>query len=100
MVEDFYFRGVTLIDSGAELNCIKEGIIPIEYCVPSSKNLCGSDGSSLDVSYKLKKHFFEKKFCKRFFLLKKKFSGKNLFHKYSWDNNFKFHKSSINYAYI
>jgi len=32
IVEDFFVSAIALIDSGANLNCIKGGVIPTKYC--------------------------------------------------------------------
>jgi len=38
IVEDFSTNTVALIDSGADVNCIKRGIIPTKYCENQMKD--------------------------------------------------------------
>ncbi|KAL4581677.1 hypothetical protein LXL04_006204 [Taraxacum kok-saghyz] len=44
---------VALIDSGADLNCIREGLIPTKYFQKTTHNLREVSGNKLDITYKL-----------------------------------------------
>jgi len=52
-VEEFSTNIVALIDSGANVNCIKRGIIPTKYCEKSNEGLASANGTTLNISYKL-----------------------------------------------
>lgn len=44
---------VALIDSGADLNCLQEGIIPTKYFDKTTQSLTQAGGDKLTVNYKL-----------------------------------------------
>jgi hypothetical protein len=44
---------IALIDSGADLNCIQEGIIPTKYFEKTTQSLTQAGGNKLRVNYKL-----------------------------------------------
>ena len=44
---------IALIDSGADMNCIQEGIIPTKYFSKTNQSLTQAGGSKLRVRYKL-----------------------------------------------
>ncbi|KAK2424968.1 hypothetical protein QL285_035270 [Trifolium repens] len=44
---------IALIDSGADLNCIQEGIIPTKYFVKTTQSLTQAGGNKLQVNFKL-----------------------------------------------
>ena len=46
---------VALVDSSADQNCIREGLIPTQYYEKSYEKLSGANGSNLNVKYKLSK---------------------------------------------
>jgi len=54
-VEDFSTNIVALIDRGADVNCIKRGIIPTKYCEKFNAGLASPNGTALNISYKLNK---------------------------------------------
>jgi len=54
-VEDFSTNTVALIDSGANVNCIKQGIVPTKYCEKSKEELASANDTALNISYKLNK---------------------------------------------
>ena len=58
-VEDFSTNTVALIDSGADVNCIKRGIVPTKYCEKSNEGLASANGTSLNISYKLNKGYIK-----------------------------------------
>ena len=44
---------VALIDSGADMNCIQEGLIPLKYFEKSSEKLTQANGEKLIINYKI-----------------------------------------------
>jgi len=58
-VEDFSTNKVALIDSGADVNCIKKGIIPAKYCKKINEGLSSAIGTPLTISYKLHKGYIK-----------------------------------------
>lgn len=73
IMQDNFFELITLIDFGANLNYIQEGLISIQYYEKTKESLRGANGNKLHVSYKL----YNAKICKdqvcykTFFLLVK-----------------------------
>jgi len=59
MVEDFSTNTVALIDSAADVNCIKRGIVPTKYCEKSNEELSSANGTPLNISYKLNKGYIK-----------------------------------------
>jgi len=58
-VEDFSTNTVALIDSGADVNCIKRGITPTKYCEKTNEGLSSANGTPLTISYKLNKGYIK-----------------------------------------
>ena len=58
-VEDFSTNTVALIDSGADVNCIKRGIILTKYCEKTNEGLSSANGVPLTISYKLNKGYIK-----------------------------------------
>ncbi|BBG93113.1 LRR and NB-ARC domains-containing disease resistance protein [Prunus dulcis] len=54
-VKDYEFHVVALFDSGADLNCIKEGLIPTKYYMKSTESLRTASGKSLQLNYEIPK---------------------------------------------
>ena len=53
---DFIIKDVvTLVDSGADMNCIQEGLIPTKYFQKTTQSLTSASGNSLYIRYKLPK---------------------------------------------
>ena len=50
---DFQSTSIALIDSGAYLNCIQEGLIPTVYFVKTSQRLSTASNDPLKVQYKI-----------------------------------------------
>ena len=50
---DYNLRVNALIDSGADQNCIKEGLVPTKYLEKTTESLYGANKQKLDISYKL-----------------------------------------------
>ena len=44
---------VALIDSGATLNCIQEGLVPTQFYEKTKQTLLGGNGKRLTIKYKL-----------------------------------------------
>ena len=44
---------IALIDSGADMNCIQEGLIPLKYYEKSSERLTQANGEKLIINYKI-----------------------------------------------
>jgi len=58
-VEDFSTNTVALIDSGADVNCIKRGIIPTKYYEKTNEGLSSANGTPLTISYKINKGYIK-----------------------------------------
>lgn len=52
-IDGSYFQHITLIDSGADVNCIREGIIPHKYFCKAAHRIRGADGGLLTVEYQI-----------------------------------------------
>ncbi|KAG2716174.1 hypothetical protein I3760_03G111600 [Carya illinoinensis] len=50
---EYRFSAVALIDSGADLNCIREGLVPTSYFEKSEENLFLANGSKMKIRYEL-----------------------------------------------
>nr|KYP60353.1 Enzymatic polyprotein [Cajanus cajan] len=59
IVEDFVLETIALFDTGADSNCILEGLIPTKYFEKTSKKLSTANGSKLQIRYKLSKATIE-----------------------------------------
>nr|KYP73766.1 hypothetical protein KK1_006416 [Cajanus cajan] len=59
IVEDFVLETVALFDTGADSNCILEGLIPTKYFEKMSEKLSTANGSKLHIRYKLSKATIE-----------------------------------------
>ncbi|KAL4197675.1 hypothetical protein AMTRI_Chr04g189480 [Amborella trichopoda] len=53
VAKDYSFETSALIDSGADLNCINEGLVPSKYFDKTTQILNTADGSRLFINYKL-----------------------------------------------
>lgn len=53
IIKDTSYEFTALVDSGADLNCIQEGLIPTQYYEKTKESLRGANGHRLQVSYKL-----------------------------------------------
>jgi len=42
-IDDFSVNSIALIDSGADLNCIKRGVIPTKYCEKTNEGLSSAN---------------------------------------------------------
>ena len=51
--KEFSLTEIALIDSGADMNCIQEGLIPLKYYEKSSERLTQANGENLVINYKI-----------------------------------------------
>ena len=51
VIKDFEFEVIALIDSGADLNCIHEGIIPPRFYRKSKERLASASGGKMQIEY-------------------------------------------------
>ncbi|GAB2265362.1 hypothetical protein Dimus_037813 [Dionaea muscipula] len=65
-VQSFRLQTIALVDSGADQNCIREGVVPLKYYELTKERLHSAQGSSLSVKYKLSNaHICNKEYCFR-----------------------------------
>ena len=50
---DYHFTVISMIDSGADMNCIQEGLIPSKYFEKSTERLVSANGSQMKIKYEL-----------------------------------------------
>ena len=50
--KEFSLTEVALIDFGADMNCIQEGLMPLKYYEKSSERLTWANGEKLIINYK------------------------------------------------
>ena len=55
IIYDFKITLKALIDTGADQNCIQEGLIPIKYFEKTTEGLRGANNNRLKINYKLSK---------------------------------------------
>jgi FtsZ-binding cell division protein ZapB len=53
IIKEFVLEITTLFDTGADSNCILEGLIPTKYFEKTSEQLSTASGSKLKINYKL-----------------------------------------------
>nr|KYP65886.1 hypothetical protein KK1_012162 [Cajanus cajan] len=53
LVKNEEFNIIALIDSGAEINCIQEGIIPFKYYEKTTQKVLSANNSHMKINYKL-----------------------------------------------
>ena len=75
---DFEFKVIALIDSGADLNCIQEGIIPSKYFKKTRERLTSASGGKMQIKFKIPKaHVCQDNTCfKTTFVLVKNMTDK------------------------
>ena len=49
----FTLNTIALVDSGADINCIREGLVPTQYYEKTKQDLSTANGSKLWIKYKL-----------------------------------------------
>ena len=76
--KDFEFKVIALIDLGANLNCIQEGIIPSKYFKKTRKRLTSASGGKMQIEFKIPKaHVCQDNKCfKTTFVLVKNMTGR------------------------
>ena len=52
---DYHFTVIAMIDSGADMNCIQEGLIPSKYFEKSTERLVSANSSQMKIKYELNK---------------------------------------------
>ena len=61
---DYHFTVIVMIDSGVDMNCIQEGLIPSKYFEKSTKRLVSANGSQMKIKYELNNaHVCHDKVC-------------------------------------
>ena len=50
---DYHFIVIAVIDSGADMNCIQEGLIPSRYFEKSTERLVFANGIQMKIKYEL-----------------------------------------------
>ena len=50
---DYHFTVIVMIDSGADMNCIQEGLIPSKYFEKSIEKLVFANGTQMKIKYEL-----------------------------------------------
>ncbi|MFS7950979.1 putative transcription factor interactor and regulator CCHC(Zn) family [Helianthus anomalus] len=61
---EFRLTLVAMIDSGADMNCIQEGLIPTKYYEKTTYRLSGANGNPLNIKYKLTNvHICKENYC-------------------------------------
>jgi hypothetical protein len=77
-IQDFELSVVVLIDTGADLNCIQEGLVPTKYYSKSKENLRSANGSKMQITFEISKaHVCQDNVCfKTSFVLVKNMTDK------------------------
>ena len=66
IIKDFTLTTTTLIDTGANLNCVQEGLIPSRYYNKTKERLCSTNESRMDIRYEISKsHICHNNICFR-----------------------------------
>ena len=64
VIDDFVLNSIVLIDSGADLNCIQEGLIPTKYFHKSNEKLSTASSAPLHLKYEIPKaHVCQNNVC-------------------------------------
>ena len=50
---DYHFTVIAMIDSGVDMNCIQEGLIPLKYFEKSTERLVSANGTQMKIKYEL-----------------------------------------------
>ena len=76
--KEFSLTEVALINSGANMNCIQQGLIPLKYYEKSSEILTQANGEKLIINYKIPNvHIYNDRICfETVFVLIKNLSSK------------------------
>jgi hypothetical protein len=78
IVKDFEFTVTVLIDTDADLNCIKEGLVPTKYYSKSRETLRSTNGNKMQINFEISKaHICQNNVCfKTSFVLVKNMTDK------------------------
>jgi hypothetical protein len=78
IIDDFEVEVIVLVDTGTNLNCIQEGLIPTKYFEKSFEQLNSANGSKMHIKYEINNaHICKDKVCfKQSFVLVKNMSDK------------------------
>jgi hypothetical protein len=77
-IQDFELSVVVLIDTGADLNCIQEGLVPTKYYSKSKETLRSANRSKMQITFEISKaHVCQDNVCfKTSFVLVKNMTDK------------------------
>ena len=53
IIQDYEIEVIALIDTGADLNCIQEGLLPTKYYHKTTEKLSSANGSKMHIKYKI-----------------------------------------------
>ena len=75
---DYHFNVIAMVDSGADMNCIQEKLIPSKYFEKSTERLVSANGTQMKIKYELNDaHVCHDKVCfKIHFVLVKNMTNK------------------------
>ena len=78
IIKNYEIEVIVLVDIGADLNCIQEGLIPTKYIEKSTEKLNSANRSQMMIKYEINNaHVYKNKVCfKRFFVLVKNLNDK------------------------
>jgi hypothetical protein len=64
IIENHEIEVIVLVDTGADLNCIQEGLIPTKYFEKSTERLNSANGSKMQIKYEINNaHVCKDKVC-------------------------------------
>ena len=50
---DYHFNVIAMIDSGVDMTCIQEGLIPSRYFEKTTERLISANGTQMKIKYEL-----------------------------------------------
>jgi hypothetical protein len=64
VAKDYSFDAIALVDTGADLNCIQEGLVPSRYFEKSMETLSSANGNRMQINFELNNaHVCQNKTC-------------------------------------
>jgi hypothetical protein len=64
VAKDYSFDAIALVDTGADLNCIQEGLVPSRYFEKSMETLSSASGNRMQINFELNNaHVCQNKTC-------------------------------------
>jgi hypothetical protein len=64
VAKDYSFDAIALVDTGADLNCIQEGLVPSRYFEKSMETLSSASGNRMQINFELNNvHVCQNKIC-------------------------------------